>query len=121
MQGAPGARTDGCLGVAVGSLLINLIMSSYYQKNGKKVKATQFEKLDKIPVKNPNILVKVTEMGNIIEVQYMSRRNTKQTVKMLEGGEQFVVCSTGEIKDVEHHETRKDNKKEVPNSHIGDQ
>jgi hypothetical protein len=53
------------------------------------VKATQFEKLDKIPVKNPNILVKVTEMGNIIEVQYMSRRNTKQTVKMLEGGEQF--------------------------------
>lgn len=111
MQGAPGARTDGCLGVAVGSLLINLIMSSYYQKNEKKVKATQFEKLDKIPVKNPNILVKVTEMGNIIEVQYMSRRNTKQTVKMLEGGEQFVVCSTGEIKDVEHHETRKDNKK----------
>ena len=30
---------------------------------------------------------------------------------MLQGGEQFVVCSTGEIKDVEHHNTRKDNKK----------
>lgn len=71
----------------------------------------QFEKLDHIPDKNPNLLVKVTEMGNIIEVQYMSRRNTKQTVRMLEGGEQYVVCSSGEIKDVVHHETRKDNKK----------
>lgn len=73
--------------------------------------STQFEKLDHIPDKNPNLLVKVTEMGNIIEVQYMSRRNSKQTVKMLEGGEQYVVCSSGEIKDVVHHETRKDNKK----------
>lgn len=73
--------------------------------------STQFEKLDHIPDKNPNLLVKVTEMGNIIEVQYMSRRNTKQTVRMLEGGEQYVVCSSGEIKDVVHHETRKDNKK----------
>lgn len=73
--------------------------------------STKFEKLDHIPDKNPNLLVKVTEMGNIIEVQYMSRRNSKQTVKMLEGGEQYVVCSSGEIKDVVHHETRKDNKK----------
>lgn len=73
--------------------------------------STNFEKLDYIPDKNPNLLVKVTEMGNIIEVQYMSRRNSKQTVRMLEGGEQYVVCSSGEIKDVVHHETRKDNKK----------
>lgn len=50
-------------------------------------------------------------MGNVVEVQYMSRRNCKQTIQMLQGGEQFVVCSTGEIKDVEHHNTRKDNKK----------
>ena len=50
-------------------------------------------------------------MGNVIEVQYMSRRNCKQTIQMLQGGEQFVVCATGEIKDVEHHNTRKDNKK----------
>ena len=71
----------------------------------------EFEKLDQIPEKNPNVLVKVTEMGNVVEVQYMSRRNCKQTIQMLQGGEQFVVCSTGEIKDVEHHNTRKDNKK----------
>jgi len=50
-------------------------------------------------------------MGNVIEVQYMSRRNCKQTIQMLPGGENFVICATGEIKDVEHHTTRKDNKK----------
>ena len=71
----------------------------------------EFEKLDQIPEKNPNVLVKVTEMGNVVEVQYMSRRNCKQTIQMLPGGEQFVICATGEVKDVEHHATRKDNKK----------
>lgn len=64
-----------------------------------------------IPSKNPNLPVKVTTMGNVIEVQYMSHRNNKQTIKMLEGGEQFMICSTGEVKDIQHHETRKDNKK----------
>ena len=67
--------------------------------------------MSQIPPKNPNLAVKVTEMGNVIEVQYMSRRNSKQTIQMLQGGEQFVICATGEIKDVEHHNTRKDNKK----------
>lgn len=67
--------------------------------------------MSQIPLKNPNIAVKVTEMGNVIEVQYMSRRNCKQTIQMLKGGEQFVICATGEIKDIEHHNTRKDNKK----------
>lgn len=71
----------------------------------------EFEKLDQIPEKNPNVLVKVTEMGNVVEVQYMSRRNCKQTIQMLPGGEQFVICATGEVKDIEHHATRKDNKK----------
>lgn len=50
-------------------------------------------------------------MGNVIEVQYMSHRNCKQTVQMLPGGEQFVICATGEVKDIEHHNTRRDNKK----------
>lgn len=67
--------------------------------------------MSQVPPKNPNLDVKVTEMGNVIEIQYMSRRNCKQTIQMLQGGEQFVICSTGEIKDVEHHNTRKDNKK----------
>lgn len=75
------------------------------------MKTIEFEKLEVIPNKNPNLQVKVTEMGNVIEVQYMSHRNCKQTIQMLPGGENFVICATGEIKDVEHHNTRKDNKK----------
>lgn len=64
-----------------------------------------------MPEKNPNISVKVTDMGNVVEIQYMSHRNTKQTIQMLPGGEQYVLCATGEVLDVVHHETRKDNKK----------
>lgn len=75
------------------------------------MRTLEFEKMSQIPPKNPNLAVKVTEMGNVIEVQYMSRRNCKQTIQMLKGGEQFVICATGEIKDIEHHNTRKDNKK----------
>ena len=67
--------------------------------------------MSQIPPKNPNLEVKVVEMGNVVEIQYMSQRNTKQTIQMLPGGEQFVICATGEIKDIEHHNTRKDNKK----------
>lgn len=71
----------------------------------------EIKRLNEIPEKNPSAPVKVTEMGNIIEVQYMSRRNTKQTINMLKGGEQYIVCGTGEIKDVVHHKTRADNRK----------
>lgn len=71
----------------------------------------EFQKLTDIPSKNPNLLVKVTTMGNVIEVQYMSHRNNKQTIQMLSGGNEFVVCATGEVKEVTHHLTRKDNKK----------
>ena len=70
-----------------------------------------FKRLSEIPQKKPNVPVKLTEMGNVIEIQYMSHRNCKQTVQMLPGGEQYVICSTGEIKDIEHKLTRKDNKK----------
>lgn len=66
--------------------------------------------IQKPPI-NPNLSVKVTEMGNVIEIQYMSHRNSKQTIQMLPGGNEYVVCATGEMKTVEHHSTRKDNKK----------
>ena len=71
----------------------------------------EFERLNMIPSKNPDIPVKVTEMGNVVEIQYMSKRNTKQTVQMLPGGEQYIVCSTGEVRDAKKGITRKDNKK----------
>lgn len=71
----------------------------------------EFQKLSEVPPLNPLVPVKVTEMGNVVEVQYMSHRNAKQTVQMLPGGDQYVICSTGEICDIEHKQTRKDNKK----------
>ena len=71
----------------------------------------QITRLKEVPDKNKNIPVKVSEMGNIIEIQYMTKRNTKQTIQMQSGGKEFVICSTGEIKEVNHGTTRKDNKK----------
>ncbi len=50
-------------------------------------------------------------MGNVIEIQYMERRNTKQTIQMLPGGDEYLVLKTGEKKEVIHKESRKDNKK----------
>lgn len=97
-------------------------MSSYCQKNKTCAERQNSEsegcgivvikKINESEVhKNPNLLVKVTEMGNITEVQYMSNRNCKQTIQMLNGGNKYIVCATGEVKNVEHHVTRKDNKK----------
>ena len=59
---------------------------------------------------NDNSTVKVTEMGNVIEIQYMDKRNHKQTVKVLPGANEYVVVSTGEVKQCKHHSTRYDNK-----------
>lgn len=70
-----------------------------------------FERLKKPVYKDPTIPVKVTSMGNITEVQYMTHRNTRQTIQMLPGGDQYLIPSTGEVKDVTHHYTRSDNKK----------
>lgn len=71
------------------------------------------EKLDSRQFINTNLPVKVTEMGNITEIQYMSRRNNKATIQMLPGGEEYVVVRTGEIKEVEHHEFRSSQKKSL--------
>ena len=51
-------------------------------------------------------LIKVTEMGNITELLYMSRKNTKATIKMLPGGNEYIDLSTGDVKEVSHHTTR---------------
>lgn len=71
------------------------------------------QKLDKCPEKYSGVSVKVTEMGNVIEVQYMSRRNHKATIRMLPGGDQYIELSTGEIKDIEHHDSRAEQKKSL--------
>lgn len=58
-------------------------------------------------------LVKVTDMGNVTEVQYMSRRNMKQTIQILPGREEYVHLATGEVKPVSHHTSRADDFKSL--------
>lgn len=72
----------------------------------------KIQKLEKCPAKNGNLL-KVTEMGNVVEVQYMSRRNGKQTIQMLPGMKHYIELSTGEIKDVTKHDTRASQQKSL--------
>lgn len=47
---------------------------------------------------NDNAKVKVTEMGNVVELQYMARRNDRQTVHRIDETT-YMVVSTGEIKE----------------------
>ena len=60
---------------------------------------------DKPYIDNKDI-VKLTSMGNVLEVQYMEKRNSKQTIQMLPGNNNYVVLSTGEVKDVEKYTSR---------------
>jgi len=69
--------------------------------------------LDVCPLKNPNLLVKVTDMGNVIEIQYMDHRNNKQTIRMLPGGLEFMELSTGEVKQCQIHNSRAEQKKSL--------
>ena len=57
-------------------------------------------------------LVKFTEMGNIAEIQYMSRQNKKQTIKCI-GDNKYIYLETGEVKEFVNHETRAEQKKSI--------
>lgn len=70
----------------------------------------EIKKLDEFHI-DDNSMVKCTVMGNIVELQYMDHVNRKQTIQMLQGGEEYVTLSDGIIHDVQHHDTRQDNKK----------
>ncbi|MCG7315622.1 hypothetical protein MHL30_21335, partial [Priestia flexa] len=55
-----------------------------------------------------NALVKVTQMNHIIEVQHMERMNRTNHIKKLDK-ESYVDIRTGEIKEFQQSENRKDN------------
>lgn len=57
----------------------------------------------------PNDYVTLTEAGNVLEIQYVQKRNTKATVKKISKDE-YVVLSTGEIKQSIPGHSRDDNK-----------
>jgi len=69
--------------------------------------------MDVCPLKNPNLLVKVTEMGNVTELQYMSHRNCKQTIQMLPGGLEYLILATGEVNSCQIHDSRQEQKKSL--------
>lgn len=59
---------------------------------------------------NNKSVVTVTKMNHLIEIQYMEKMNTKATVRKLNKHE-YVDLATGEIKEYEHKENRKENYK----------
>lgn len=61
--------------------------------------------LSEAPLYRHGIPLKVTEMGNITELKYISNANTECPILMLEGGE-YMVKETAEIKECKHHEKR---------------
>lgn len=79
--------------------------------------STKIENIEKDQLKiNNDDYVKVVEMGNVVELLYMSKRNTQQTIKMLPGGDRYVVMSgqcKGEIREVVHHTSRADQYKSL--------
>lgn len=53
--------------------------------------------------------IKVTIMGNVIETMYLSKRNTKATVRRM-ADNKMLILSTGEVKDITPMENRLDSK-----------
>lgn len=68
----------------------------------------QIEKIESYEI-DPNCLVKVTEMGNITELMYMERRNTKATIKKLDKSH-YMIISTGEVYENKQSENRSQSK-----------
>lgn len=64
----------------------------------------EIEKIDSIEI-NDNNIVKFTEMGNITEIQYMSRKNNECMIKILDGNK-YCYLPTGEIFDCNQGESR---------------
>ena len=54
-----------------------------------------------------NEIVTVTQMNHIVEIQYMEKMNTQSNIKKINKDE-YVDLKTGEIKEFNHFETRKD-------------
>lgn len=54
----------------------------------------------------PDAITIVTSAGNIVKATTLSRCNLTQTIQKLEGGDEYVVISTGEVREAQHTENR---------------
>lgn len=64
---------------------------------------------------SPETYVKLTEMGNISEIQHNTHKNTKCNIQRL-NKETLMVVSTGEVRQVVHYEDRIDDMKSIARS-----
>ena len=55
------------------------------------------KKIKKRPEECNISTVKVTEMGHFTELKYMQHKNNAQNVRMLPGGEECLLTSTGKL------------------------
>lgn len=83
-------------------------MLLYHEKKKGGKMSVEIKKVEATCI-NENDLVKLTEMGNVTEIQYLSHINKSSVIKML-GKNQYVDLRTGEIKECINHESRKDHK-----------
>lgn len=67
-----------------------------------------------LKIKEGNV-VKITEMGNIIEVMYAEKKNSSSSIKMLKNHE-YVDLRTGEVKQCKKQEVRIDDVNEIKKS-----
>lgn len=67
----------------------------------------EVKKLEVCPEINPLEKVCYTEMGNVVEIQYMSRKNTKANIRMLGNGE-YLEVSSGDVKKIVNHNSTRD-------------
>lgn len=58
----------------------------------------------------PNDKVTVTQMNHIVEVQYMAKKNRSATIRKIDK-DTYVELATGEVREFEHSNNRKDNYK----------
>lgn len=74
----------------------------------------EFKRLDYYGIGDKDI-VSLKKMGNILEVTYAQHKNNKQRIKKIDN-ENYIVLSTGELKEVNHISSRADNKAQVSQS-----
>ena len=74
----------------------------------------EFKKIDNYSIDKKDIVC-VKEMGNVVEITYLQHKNNGQTIKKLNNDE-YIVMTTGEVKQAQHIESRADNKAQVSQS-----
>ena len=76
--------------------------------------AVEIEKIETLNISD-DTFVKISEMGNITEIQHNTHRNQRWNIQRIDKNHLLVV-STGEVRDIVHYEERIDDMKSVSKS-----